>query len=138
MFKIYVPTGELKAYTGVDLNVKLLSYYNSSTGNTQYTTGTTGKQYASSKILEKPVLPAGTLNAVTPGYKYRPEGWTSLSVKNTSRPKEVTQCITTVNSEWWASYNYRGFNICKNPASDISSFVQSDITNRFRIFVPVK
>jgi len=138
IFKIYVPTGELKPYTEIDLNVKLLSYYNSSTGNAQYTTGNAGKQYASTKLFEKPELPSGTIIAITPGYKYRPEGWTSLSAKNTSRPKEVTATVTSVSSDWWSSYNYRGFNICKNPASDISSFAQSDITNRFKIFVPVK
>ena len=74
------------------------------------------------------------------GFQYRPEGWKTLSTKNagSERPGNVTTSIVTVDDSWWASWNYRAFNLAKKGNPALSDAGQEELLTCFAIFVPKK
>ena len=130
-------------------------YYNS-TGGTSITTGANNStQFACTPIYHRGNLPVGTVLVIgpgSPGWMYRPEGWSNLSTKTASgnRPKNITgnsNPITVINADWFdkaptdagtssAKFNFRAFNIARvgNPA--LTEAQQAELEGVFAIYIP--
>jgi hypothetical protein len=93
--------------------------------------------FCATPIYTKEDLPDGTLIVVKSGVQYRPEGWITLTTKNSSssRPQNVTASVTEVNASWWGSWNYRAFNLLKNPRATLSEADAAEVCAAFGIFV---
>ena len=135
---------DMSKYKVLDFDVEFYAYYNSTASSSLVakSTGSTASNLnqfaATSKIFSKSEIPVGSLIVLVSGYQYRPEGWTTLSAKNSSstRPANVTKQVVEVTNTWWGSFNYRAFNIAKagNPALSDSQMKQLDSV--FYILVP--
>ena len=138
---------DLENYTLFNLKITYYAYFNS-TANSNLVSKETGStasninQFAATQIISKNELPEGSLIVVFDGYQYRPEGWTSLSSKNSSstRPANVVTSgnpdIKEVNSAWWGSWNYRAFNIAKAGNPGLSDDEMKELSSVFFILVP--
>ena len=133
-------------YMLLDLTVKANAYYDSSKSNfsgnlfTPSEGGNTYLKFLGTQSFSRNELVNGTLIRVDAGYKYRPEGWIS-GVKNESsaRPAIVYSAdaeLTVVTDEWWGSWEYRGFNICKGTTSS-NQDITVDEKGNFKIYIPV-
>ncbi len=128
-------------YTGIDVGLTHNGFYNSTSGTPSAitTNASNSNQFAATKIFTKSDIPAGSLIVLKSGFQYRPEGWVSLSTKNSgNRPGNVTSQLIEVDSAWWGSWNYRAFNVAKagNPPLDAAG--QAELDNAFFIYVPKK
>lgn len=117
-------------------------FYNSTSGtpSTISTNAPNSNQFAATKIFTKSDIPAGSLIVLKSGFQYRPEGWVSLSTKNSSgnRPGNVTSQLIEVDSAWWGSWNYRAFNVAKAENPPLDAAGQAELDNAFFIYVPKK
>lgn len=132
------------------LNVPMVkfAYYNSTDrGYISYlltaenSTATNLTQFVATRILFKNQLPSGSLIILKEeGYQYRPEGWTALDVANSSstRPGNVSDSLVEVDDAWWGSWNYRGFNISKNPRAELTESAAAECMAAFAILTPKK
>ena len=127
-------------YTGIDVNLTHNGYYNSTSNSTITTSASNSNQFAATRMFTKTDIPAGSLIVLKSGFQYRPEGWVTLSTKNSSsdRPANVTSQLVEVDDGWWGKWNYRAFNVAKagNPALDAAG--QAELDNAFFIYVPKK
>ena len=128
-------------YTGIDVGLTHNGFYNSTSGtpSTISTNASNSNQFAATKIFTKSDIPEGSLIVLKSGFQYRPEGWVSLSTKNSgNRPGNVTSQLVEVDSAWWGSWNYRAFNVAKagNPPLDAAG--QAELDSAFFIYVPKK
>ncbi len=128
----------------LDLTVTANAYYDSrndiSGEMTVPTSGSTYKKFLGTQVFTRNELVVGSLIRVDAGYKYRPEGWAE-GVKNTSsnRPAVYLSAyseLVTVTVEWWGSFDYRGFNICKGTTSANEDITLAEKDN-FKIYIPV-
>ena len=127
---------DLENYTELSWTAAGTGYYNSAGSSNVNTTASNSKYFIYTRIFEKSELPNGTLIVVDNGYQYRPEGWTSLDERYSTRPDNVTTNIVEVNDAWWGSYNYRGFNISVVGANtDLTEKVE-ETASHFRIYIP--
>lgn len=135
----YDPTN----YSAVTLQIAHNAYWNSTDKSTVISaaTGSTASnlnQFAATQMFTKSEIPNGSLIVLKSGFQYRPEGWVSLTSKNnsSSRPGNTTTQLVEVNDTWWASWNYRAFNLAKlgNPGLDAAG--QAELDNCFYIFTP--
>ena len=133
---------ERKAFT-----VTHFAYYNSTNAtmlSTMYThqtsTASNLDDFCATPIFDKADIPYGSLIVVLPGYQYRPEGWVDLKTKNNSadRPAQVTTNVVEVNAAWWGSWNYRAFNLLKNPRTTLNEETAADVAASFAIFTPAE
>jgi len=91
---------------------------------------------SSGRMFTREELPVGTIIEIDPGYQYRPEGWTSLAARTTSRPGPVTTQRVIVTEEWWGRFQYRAFNVSHVGSTyDIRNEVE-ETAAKFRIYVP--
>lgn len=135
-------------YRVLDVPMVKFAYYNSSDrGYVSYllteenSTATNLHQFVATHLFFKNQLPEGTLIILKEdGYQYRPEGWTALDAVNTSstRPANVSEQLVEVNSAWWGSWKYRGFNVSKNPRSELSESAAEECMAAFAILTPKK
>ena len=133
-------------YTKMDIPFTVFAYYNSSNAtmlSTMYTLDNPNGQtnlhdFCATPIYTKEDLPDGTLIVVKSGFQYRPEGWITLTTKNSSsaRPQNVTANLTEVNASWWGSWNYRAFNLLKNPRATLTESDAAEACASFGIFIP--
>lgn len=95
-------------------------------------------KFAATHIIPKAQIPVGSLIVVLDGYKYRPEGWVTLSTNNAAaaRPEDVTDAVVLVNDAWWGTFTYRAFNIAKDDGSVLTSAEMKDLDTKFGVFVP--
>lgn len=133
---------DLTDYKELEYKYHAYSYYNSSKSSmleakSSGSTASNIDQFGSIGIYEKKDLPVGTL-IVCKGRAYRPEGWISLSTKKSTRPATVSKEIVMVDNGWWASYNYRAFNISWEGNIHMSEEQMNAIPEGFAIFVPTK
>lgn len=131
-------------YTVLKYDVVFNAYYNS-TANSNIVSKATGStasnlsQFATTKdFFTKDDIPNGSLIIIIDGYQYRPEGWTSLSSKNSSseRPTNVTKQIVEVDDGWWGKWNYRAFNIAQKNNPNLSQAEMSKLDSVLFILVP--
>jgi hypothetical protein len=96
------------------------------------------KKFASTHIFPKAQIPIGTLIVVMEGYQYRPDAWTALGTvtASASRPGNVTAGVVEVTDAWWGSFNFRGFNIAKSGAPELTDSEQNALDGIFGIFIP--
>lgn len=96
------------------------------------------KKFAATHIFPKAQIPIGTLIVVMDGYQYRPDAWTALNAvtDSGSRPGNVTGGVVEVTDAWWGSFTYRGFNIAKSGAPELSDSEQNTLDGVFGIFIP--
>lgn len=132
-------------YTKLNIPFTIFAYYNSSNPtmlSTMYTLENPNGQtnlhdFCATPIYTKEDLPSGTLIVVKSGFQYRPEGWITLTTKNSSstRPQNVTANLTEVNAAWWGSWNYRAFNLLKNPRATLTEADAKEVCASFGIFI---
>lgn len=127
---------DLSKYTKLEFNITQKAYYNSQSNSTMVTGQSNCVQFAATNIVEKAQIPNGSVIVVNIGYQYRPEGWTALDAKNSSRPANVGNTITVVDDAWWGSYNYRGFNLAKFGNPDLTDAEQATLASSFAVYVP--
>ena len=129
-------------YTGIDVGLTHNGFYNSTSGTPSAitTNASNSNQFAATKIFTKSDIPMGSLIVLKAGFQYRPEGWISLSTKNSSsnRPGNVTSQLVEVDSAWWGSWNYRAFNVAKAGNPNLDAAGQAELDNAFFIYVPKK
>lgn len=132
-------------YNALPLTIEQKAYYNSTGGSTltSAANGSTASnlvQFAATQIFSKSQIPNGSVIVLKDGFQYRPEGWKTLSTKNagSERPGNVTTSIVTVDDSWWASWNYRAFNLAKKGNPALSDAGQEELLSCFAIFVPKK
>lgn len=115
------------AYYNSTASSVLVSSANSTASNIPY--------FTASRIFTKEELPEGTIITVDDGYQYRPEGWTSLSSKNTSaaRPANVTSDVVVVSDKWWGAFQYRAFNL--SHVGSTTDMAEMDSVH-LRIYIP--
>lgn len=96
------------------------------------------KKFASTHIFPKEQIPIGTLIVVMEGYQYRPDAWTALGTATASgsRPGNVTAGVVEVTDAWWGSFKFRGFNIAKSGAPELTDSEQNALDGVFGIFIP--
>ncbi|MBQ8403523.1 MAG: DUF4886 domain-containing protein [Clostridia bacterium] len=156
VLKIYVPKStadidkdlfagnnlDINNYKQVELTKSLKTFYNSTGGSgttTSSSNGDTGSKFWCTQIFEKANLPVGTVIIVDEGYQYRPEGWVTLSTKNSTanRPAESSKGFFVVTEDWWGSFAYRAFNVSTNQSaiSDRAVVTDADL-GALRIYVP--
>jgi hypothetical protein len=133
-----VSAGAADSYTLFDWNPTIASYYNSSNGSalvsSANSSATNIPNFTSSDIFTKADLPVGTIIIVDKGYQYRPEGRTDLNAKTSPRPGNVTANVTVVDETWWASYEYRAFNL----SATATKIMNEADSAHLRIYVPQK
>lgn len=129
---------DMSNYTALDWNPQVASYYNSGASSTLVSsansTAANIPNFTSSAMFQKESLPEGTIIIVDEGYQYRPEGWVTLSTKNSSstRPANVDDNVVVVDSAWWGDFTYRAFNLS---AVSTKTMTTSDSAH-LRIYVP--
>ena len=127
-------------YTGIDVGLTHNGFYNSTSGTPSAitTNASNSNQFAATKIFTKSDIPMGSLIVLKAGFQYRPEGWISLSTKNSSsnRPGNVTSQLVEVDSAWWGSWNYRAFNVAKAGNPNLDAAGQAELDEAFFIYVP--
>lgn len=130
-------------YNALPLTIEQKAYYNSTGGSTltSAANGSTASnlvQFAATQIFSRNQIPNGSVIILKDGFQYRPEGWTSLTTKNagSARPGNVTAGVVEVNSTWWASWNYRAFNLAKKGNPALTDAEQDELLTCFAIFVP--
>lgn len=135
----YDPAG----YQALNLSITQKAYYNSTGGSTltcaaNGSTASNLVQFAATQIFSRNQIPNGSVIILKDGFQYRPEGWTSLTTKNagSARPGNVTAGVVEVNSTWWASWNYRAFNLAKKGNPALTDAEQDELLTCFAIFVP--
>lgn len=127
-------------YTGIDVGLTHNGFYNSTSGTPSAitTNASNSIQFAATRIFSKTDIPMGSLIVLKAGFQYRPEGWISLSTKNSSsnRPGNVTSQLVEVDSTWWGSWNYRAFNVAKAGNPNLDAAGQAELDEAFFIYVP--
>lgn len=129
-------------YVALPLTVIHNAFYNSTGGSALSSSISDGSnseyydKFAATEIVPKAAIPIGSLIVVLDGYQYRPEAWTSLSAKTTTRPGNVTDSVVEVNDAWWGSFNFRAFNIAKSDGSELSAADMKALDGVLGIFVP--
>lgn len=129
-------------YMPLELEWHDLMYYNSGSKYDELvSTASNSKNFICTQIFEKAEIPDGSLIVVTSGYKYRPDGWVALDQLNgsngtgLSRPALVSESLTVVDANWWATWNYRGFNISNDAGNSLEGATEA-ARKSFAIFVP--
>ena len=161
-FKIYIPIvkrAELNAddiayleseglnpnnYLVLDFTYVVDAFYNSTVSSISNLTAGSGNVkglFVGTEIFSKYDLKLGTVIRIAGDHhKYRPEGFITLSTKNSSstRPGEVTAKKVIVDADWWGDFNYRGFNIKDTTASysNPDTYVTAEDAAALRIYVP--
>lgn len=128
-----VPMVKFAYYNSTDMG------YVSNLLTAENSTATNLNQFVATRILFKNQLPAGSLIILKEeGYQYRPEGWTALDAANSSsvRPANVSAQLVEVDDAWWGSWNYRGFNISKNPRAELTESAAAECMAAFAILTP--
>ncbi len=137
----------LSDYVVLDLSMTTYAYFNSTSNSSLVSkvggsTASNINQFAATKIFTKDDIPDGSLVVVFSGYQYRPEGWTTLSSKNsgTTRPTNVVtngdDLVTVVDQAWWGSWNYRAFNVAKAGNPGLNDSDMQGLLSVFYILVP--
>lgn len=119
-------------YTQLTLKLTQPGYYNSGNGNT--TVLTDQAIYAATQVFEKSDIPVGSVIVQKAGYQYRPDAWVAVDQPNSNRPAEVQIQVVEVDEAWWGEFNFRGFNLSKNPKVPLTE--DDDMSYSFGIFVP--
>ena len=125
-FRIYVPvakktaltTEDVEYLTNLGLNAEeymVLDYtyaigkcYDSSKGVSLLTSA---KFLCTNEKFTRYDITIGSVIRITGGYQYRPEGWTALNEKTSTRPAMVTEETVIVDTDWWGNWRYRSFNV---------------------------
>lgn len=128
---------DLSKYTKIDWSPKVKAYYNSTNNSNLYTSASNSRYFIASKIFDRTTLPVGSIIVLDAGFRYRPEGWTTLSSTNTSsnRPPLVSTQIVEITEAWWGNFNYRAFNLAY---ADGKTDVTAADAAHLQIYVPNK
>ncbi len=121
-------------YEVLDLGYKFSSYWDSSKNSTTpNATASNSGQYIATDVFSAFELPVGSVIYIKEGYQYRPEGWVKLATAQSgTRPANSTQSAI-VDESWYATYNFRAFNISKAEGGDVAY----EDRLALRIYVPI-
>ena len=134
---------DLSKYTKLDLGIIYYAYYNSTSATpgtiVSRAAGSTASnisQFATTKIFSKSDIPEGSIIVIKSGYQYRPDGWTALDKKTSSRPANVLTEAVIVDENWWGRFNYRAFNIAKMGNPNLSDSEMNALSDVLTIYIP--
>ena len=137
-----------ESYMQLEMNYTNYAYWhtgNSSYGSKLCTTASNCSRFVASQIFTKEQIPTGSVVVCAGGnYQYRPEGWTDLDVINGTgsgqsgfaRPDNVTASVVEVDDAWWASWNYRAFNLSYAVNTNLTDETALAMQQNFAVFVP--
>lgn len=137
-----------ESYMQLEMNYTNYAYWhtgNSSYGSKLCTTASNCSRFVASQIFTKEQIPTGSVVVCAGGnYQYRPEGWTDLDVINGTgsgqsgfaRPGNVTASVVEVDDAWWASWNYRAFNLSYAVNTNLTDETALAMQQNFAVFVP--
>lgn len=134
----------LEDYDELEFSYTPYAFWNSTVSSTLCTSANTSAsnfdQFTATGMMTKTDLPDGTVIVLKSGYQYRPEGWVSLSQKNSSstRPATVTAQIVTVTSAWWGRFTARAFNLAFKGNPSLSEDQMKTLPQCIAFFVPKK
>ena len=116
------------------LGTTLQAYYNSKSQSASvlFTGDATSKKYGATKIFTAETLPVGSIIHVLEGYRYRLEGWQTMTAINSLARRDNSTADLTVDATLYEQYSYIGFNISKTDGTAIAA---SDLYS-LRIYVP--
>lgn len=141
--KIFTDAGyKLEDYKELEFPYTPYAFWNSTAGSVMTTrsnsTASNLDQFTATPMMTRADLPNGTVIVLKTGYQYRPEGWVSLSQKNSSatRPGNVTTQIVTVNDAWWGSFTVRAFNLAFKGNPGLSEAQMATLPQSIAFFVP--
>ncbi len=102
------------------------------------------KNFFATKEFKQNTLPVGSIITIASedGWQYRPHKWSG------TRPDTTKETYVKVTEEWWGDFTSVGFNISMdkdmvganntiNGLDDISAYTLEQISQVFRIYVPV-
>lgn len=134
---------DLSKYTKLELDITYYAYYNSTSATpgtiVSRANGSTAaniSQFATTKIFSKSDIPEGSIIVIKSGYQYRPDGWTALDQKTSSRPANVVTEVVIVDGNWWGQFNYRAFNIAKMGNPNLSDSEMKALSDVLTIYIP--
>ena len=122
-------------YTVLDLELTFWAFYFSTlrpTASLAYGQSN-GPEYYATKIFTPETLPVGSIVHVVEGYKYRLEGWQSLTAKNKLARLDNSTTDIVIEQSLYTKYNYIAFNISFASGGGTVMF---DDGWGFRIYVP--
>ena len=139
------PSGEYENYDRVILTLQKGKFYQSDITTVAImppnlvSSGAMANNFWATQSFTQETLPVGSIIEVAEGWMFRPDGWNvdaeGKTITTTNRPGNETTKVV-IDEEWWSEFTYRGFNIAKNPMSDISSYTEEQINEIFKIYVP--
>ncbi|MCQ2116341.1 MAG: DUF4886 domain-containing protein [Bacteroidales bacterium] len=131
---------DLSKYDETALNLVHNAYWESTTSSNLISSDCSDKanlpKFTATRMFGKSDLPNGSLIVLKSGFQYRPDGWTALGTKTSSRPAVVKTQIVEVNPTWWGSWIERGFNLAKDGSPELDAAGQKELESCFAIFVP--
>lgn len=150
--QIFVDAGyKMENYDRAEITWTHNGFWNSTDG-ANYAKIQTGlsnsSQFAATQQFHRSKLPVGTVivvrgatEEVPNGWMYRPEGWQSVTSKNSgTRPDNVTgknKSVALVDDAWWGtSFNYRAFNVARVANPPLTEAQQEELEHIFGIFIP--
>lgn len=130
------PEIDLSNYTLLDWQ-PALGFWNSQSSVDLIVTDAIANQFVSSAIrFTKEDLPVGSIIFIDENYKYRPEGWISLTdTSDAARPGIISTSMVVIDEAWWGNYQLRAFNVFLSPREDMTNRVL-ETKDVFRIYVP--
>lgn len=131
---------DLSKYNEIELGLVHNAYWESTTSSNLISSECSEKtnlpKFTATRMFNKGDLPNGTLIVQKSGFQYRPDGWTALGTKTSSRPAVDKSQIVEVSPNWWGSWVARGFNIAKDGSPTLDEAGQKELESCFAIFVP--
>ena len=122
-------------YEVLDLGLTFWAYYFSNNRDTATLVygQSNNPQFYATKIFTPETLPVGSIVHVVEGYKYRLEGWQSLTAKNKLARLDNSTKDIVIEQSLYTKYNYIAFNISFASGGGTVMF---DDGWGFRIYVP--
>lgn len=143
--KVFTDAGyNLENYEELEFSYTPYAFWNSTSNSTLCTSANTAAnnfdQFTATRMMTRADLPVGTVIVLKDGYQYRPEGWVSLSQRNSSasRPANVSTQIVTVTDAWWGGFTVRAFNLAFKGNPDLTEAQMKTLPQCIAFFVPKK
>lgn len=140
--QMFTATGRsLDQYEALPMVLIPYAFYNSGVNSTitsveAGSTDGTALKFAASRIFGKAEIPVGSVIVLKSGFQYRPEGWTALNAKNSSRPGNITTPVVEVTDTWWGSFKFRAFNVARTGTPTLSFEEVEELQDVMAVFVP--
>ena len=125
------------AYMVLNLELTMNAYYNSTSSSipvaSLVTTASNSRQYIATRVFTSETLPVGSVINIADGYKYRLEGWQTLTSVNSLKRLDPSSEDMILTADHYNNYKYIAFNVSKTAGGAMTEVDASAL----RIYVPV-